>query len=171
MIKWTKWTKIEKKKLECLLESLSGGSSIYRATEAAGIPRSTLYTWLDLHQDLRDEVDNLRLKRCPSVVWDRVYMAAIGEAVEMTVEDVCERGVPVEGMTKRKTKTLGPQAWAVDMFLRNRTKDYIQRIQPSDGTQSAAELAAELRKHMQQLDESDMESPTEDGQDGPPSTD
>ena len=162
-----------KKKL-AVLESLAKGNTVKAASQQAHCCRDTIYRWMREDPKFRDGVTENKTAAI-SIAYAAMFRKGIGyryAECQVEQEHIMEEGQPVRGehgakMIKRKRRRLTKEhtgdVAAMDLWLRNHDPDYVQRIQPSDGSGTAAELAAELRHHMAELDKPDMAPPTEDG--------
>lgn len=143
----------ERKK--AVAKSLKDGATVAAAAEAVGVCRGAVYYWIHHDPEFKAFVQTYKEEMIQSV-W--------GESYRMTqTEEYRETKTITDTEGNQREETVTRIRWAsipaIDLFLRNRDKDYVQRIQPSDSTQTTAELAAELRRHMAELDESDMMEP------------
>jgi len=133
--------------VETVLALLATGVTVKRACTKAGIHPTSFWRWRKQDTALNDRVDQVLVGNVVAV-----YTSALNEALGYDYnEDTYVRGEagadgePAELVrTKRVTKHCRASVAAMDLFLRNRDKEYVQRMPETINAFDYAKLRASM---------------------------
>lgn len=121
--KYTRW--LEPEGLAQITNWAAKGCTYEELAKNMGVGESTLYTWLDAHQEILDAIKTGR-EMSIEAVENRLFEMAMGGIVEETETKEAKQAridgkmVTVEQYIKKTTRRLPPNVTALIFYLKNR---------------------------------------------------